>query len=53
MIVAIVAALAFWVYVDVDEPSNQFVYIFPYLVTLIVVSVRSQSCDRRRPTGIP
>jgi simple sugar transport system permease protein len=40
--VAIIGALALWAYLAVDEVNNQFVYITPYVVTLVVVTFLSQ-----------
>jgi ABC-type uncharacterized transport system permease subunit len=45
--------LGFWAYVVFKEPNNQFVYIFPYVVVLVVVSVRNQSLRPPAAEGIP
>ena len=42
-----------WLYAIAERPNNQFVYITPYLVTLIVVSVRGQSLRPPAQAGIP
>ena len=42
-----------YLYVIADRPNNQFVYITPYLVTLIMVSVRGQALRPPAQAGIP
>ena len=42
-----------WLYLATDDPNNQFVYISPFLVTLIVVSVRGQALRPPAQAGIP
>ncbi|MFN6121268.1 MAG: ABC transporter permease [Actinomycetes bacterium] len=54
--VAVVAAttvVGFWSYAAFEEPNNQFVYMFPYVVVLVVVSVRNQSLRPPAAAGIP
>ena len=47
------AVASAWLYVATDDPNNQFVYISPFLVTLIVVSVRGQALQPPAQAGIP
>jgi general nucleoside transport system permease protein len=42
-----------WLYLVADRPNNQFVYITPYLVTLIMVSVRGQALRPPAQAGVP
>ena len=42
-----------WLYVVAERPNNQFVYITPYLVTLIMVSVRGQALRPPAQAGVP
>ena len=42
-----------WLYVVADRPNNQFVYITPYLVTLIMVSMRGQALRPPAQAGVP
>jgi simple sugar transport system permease protein len=53
VVTAALSAVAFWAYVVFKEPNNQVVYIFPYVVTLIVVSARSQSLRPPAAEGLP
>jgi general nucleoside transport system permease protein len=54
VVVAVVLAVACgWIYMGASRPNNQFVYITPYLVTLIVVSVRGQMLRPPAQAGIP
>jgi simple sugar transport system permease protein len=41
------------VYIMAERPNNQFVYITPYLVTLILVSVRGQALRPPAQAGVP
>jgi general nucleoside transport system permease protein len=52
-IVAVAAALSWWAYVELTEPADQVVKIFPYVLTLIVVAARSQSLRPPAAEGIP
>jgi len=45
--------LAAFAYIKFPEPNNQAVYIFPFVVTLVVVSARSQSLRPPAAAGIP
>jgi ABC-type uncharacterized transport system permease subunit len=49
----IVSIACGYLYVIADRPNNQFVYITPYLVTLIMVSVRGQALRPPAQAGIP
>ncbi len=42
-----------WLYAIAERPNNQFVYITPYLVTLVMVSVRGQALRPPAQAGIP
>jgi ABC-type uncharacterized transport system permease subunit len=54
VVAAVVLAVACgWIYMGASRPNNQFVYITPYLVTLIVVSVRGQMLRPPAQAGIP
>jgi simple sugar transport system permease protein len=54
MIAAVILAVGCgWIYMEATRPNNQFVYVTPYLVTLIVVSVRGQSLRPPAQEGIP
>ncbi len=53
MISAIVAVLAFVVYAVVDEINNQFIYMTPYVVTLLVVTLFAQRLRPPAAEGIP
>ena len=53
IVVALLAALAFWAYVVFEEPDNNVVYVFPYVVTLCVVAARSQSLRPPAAAGMP
>jgi len=50
---AIFTGLAFVAYLMVDRPNNQIVYITPYLVTLIAVSINSTRMRPPKAAGIP
>ena len=50
---AIVAALAFVVYAIVDEVNNQFIYITPYVVTLVVVTIFAKRLRPPAAEGMP
>jgi general nucleoside transport system permease protein len=49
----ILAVACGWIYIIAERPNNQFVYITPYLVTLIVVSARGQALRPPAQAGIP
>jgi ABC-type uncharacterized transport system permease subunit len=49
----ILAVACGWIYLIAERPNNQFVYITPYLVTLIVVSARGQLLRPPAQAGIP
>jgi ABC-type uncharacterized transport system permease subunit len=50
---AVVAALAFVVYALVDEVNNQFIYMTPYVVTLVVVTLFAKRLRPPAAEGIP
>jgi simple sugar transport system permease protein len=52
-IVAVLAALAFVIYNVTERPNNQLVYVTPYVVTLIAVSVGAQRLRPPAEEGIP
>ena len=45
--------LAFVVYAVVDEINNQFIYMTPYVVTLLVVTLFAQRLRPPAAEGIP
>ncbi len=49
----ILAVACGWIYLIASRPNNQFVYITPYLVTLIVVSARGQNLRPPAQAGLP
>lgn len=52
-VLAVLSFAGFWVYLTVDRINNQFVFITPYLVTLVVVSVGGQRLRPPAQEGIP
>ena len=50
---AIVAALSFVVYALVDSVNNQFIYMTPYVVTLVVVTIFAKRLRPPAAEGIP
>lgn len=53
IVLALVTSAGFYSYVAFEAPNNQFVYMFPYVVVLVVVSVRNQSLRPPAAAGIP
>ena len=53
VIAGIVAALMIVVYAVVDEINNQFIYMTPYVVTLLVVTLFAQRLRPPAAEGIP
>jgi simple sugar transport system permease protein len=53
LMAGIVSLACGYLYLIADRPNNQFVYITPYLVTLIMVSVRGQALRPPAQAGIP
>ncbi len=45
--------VTFWAYFAVEEPNNQLVFVTPYVVTLIAVSVGAQRLRPPAEEGIP
>lgn len=52
-VIAVFAALAFWAYFSAQHPNNQLVFVTPYVVTLIAVSVGAQRLRPPAEEGIP
>jgi general nucleoside transport system permease protein len=48
-----VSAVTFWAYVAAERPNNQLVFVAPYVVTLIAVSVGAQRLRPPAEEGIP
>ncbi len=46
-------AIAVYGAVSVDQPNNQVLYVFPYVVTLVVVAVRGGNLRAPAADGIP
>jgi simple sugar transport system permease protein len=53
IVLVVFSALAFWAYVVFKEPDNNVTYVFPYVITLLVVALRSQSLRPPAAAGIP
>lgn len=51
--VAVFAAVALWAYFAAESPNNQLVFITPYVVTLIAVSIGAQRLRPPAEEGIP
>jgi general nucleoside transport system permease protein len=51
--VAVFALVALWAYLSVDRPNNQLVFVTPYVVTLIAVSIGAQRLRPPAEEGIP
>jgi simple sugar transport system permease protein len=51
--VLVFSLLAFWAYFAVKEPNNQLVFVTPYVVTLIAVTVGAQRLRPPAEEGIP
>jgi ABC-type uncharacterized transport system permease subunit len=52
--VAVAVSFAlFWAYLATDRPNNQLVFITPYVVTLVAVSVGAQRLRPPAEEGIP
>ena len=52
-IVLAIGLVGIYSYAVFEKPNNQFVYIFPYIVVLVVVSARNQSLRPPAAEGIP
>jgi general nucleoside transport system permease protein len=52
-IVAIIALATFYAYFVTEEPNNQLVFVTPFVVTLIAVSVGAQRLRPPAEEGIP
>ncbi len=46
-------AITFWAFFAASEPNNQLVFITPYVVTLIAVSIGAQRLRPPAEEGIP
>ncbi len=51
--VVVFSLVTFWAYFAVKEPNNQLVFVTPYVVTLIAVSVGAQRLRPPAEEGIP
>lgn len=51
--VAVTALVTFWAYIAAESPNNQLVFVTPYVVTLIAVSVGAQRLRPPAEEGIP
>jgi ABC-type uncharacterized transport system permease subunit len=51
--VAVFAAVTLWAYLAAESPNNQLVFITPYVVTLIAVSIGAQRLRPPAEEGIP
>jgi general nucleoside transport system permease protein len=52
-VTVVAAAVGFWAYLAVEQPNNQLVFVTPYVVTLIAVSVGAQRLRPPAEEGIP
>ncbi|MDQ3737753.1 MAG: ABC transporter permease, partial [Actinomycetota bacterium] len=53
LIMAFGAAVLLWVYLIVDDIRSEFVFMAPFVVTLIVVASRGQASRPPAQAGIP
>jgi simple sugar transport system permease protein len=51
--VAVFALVALWAYFAADDPNNQLIFVTPYVVTLIAVTVSAQRLRPPAEEGIP
>jgi general nucleoside transport system permease protein len=51
--VALIAVAMFWAYFITERPNNQLVFVTPYVVTLVAVSVGAQRLRPPAEEGIP
>ena len=51
--VTVFAVIAMWAYLAAESPNNQLVFITPYVVTLIAVSIGAQRLRPPAEEGIP
>ena len=49
----LIAVVAFWAFYVTDRPNNQLVFVTPYVVTLVAVSVGAQRLRPPAEEGIP
>ena len=52
MLLGVVAVLLAWFFIVTKEVNAQLVYVMPYLVTLVVISVASQNLRPPAADGI-
>jgi general nucleoside transport system permease protein len=52
-VLAAFTAITFWAFFAASEPNNQLVFVTPYVVTLIAVSVGAQRLRPPAESGIP
>jgi len=52
-VIVLIAMAGFWAYGVAERPNNQLVFVTPYVVTLIAVSVRGQRLRMPAEEGIP
>jgi simple sugar transport system permease protein len=50
---SVFTAITFWAFIAASEPNNQLVFVTPYVVTLIAVSVGAQRLRPPAEEGIP
>jgi simple sugar transport system permease protein len=51
--VAVFALVALWAYFAAEDPNNQLIFVTPYVVTLIAVTVSAQRLRPPAEEGIP
>jgi len=51
--VTVFAVITMWAYIAAESPNNQLVFITPYVVTLIAVSIGAQRLRPPAEEGIP
>jgi simple sugar transport system permease protein len=52
-VAAVVAVVAYWAFYVTEEPNNQLVFVTPYVVTLVAVSIGAQRLRPPAEEGIP
>jgi general nucleoside transport system permease protein len=53
VVASVVATLAFVIFASVDEVNNQFIYMTPYVVTLVTVTIFAKRLRPPAAEGIP
>jgi general nucleoside transport system permease protein len=51
--VSMFAAIAFWAYFAAEKPNNQLVFVTPFVVTLVAVSIGAQRLRPPAEEGVP